>query len=261
MSGPSSCTGGSFEAEIRSHFVGSIAPKTERTLRLHLAECASCRELYERYLVLNELDPKALSAEERIGRGLGMRARPPAMAWPTLAVAGVAAVALLAVGVPALTHRDPANSGDREFSPRGPVQANADFVVYRVRPGEAPERAPLRMRRTDELAFAYTNPDGFAHLLVFGVDATSRVHWYHPEWSDANATPHAVAIAKGADARELPDAVSQTIEGPTLRLYAVFTNELLSVKDIEGSLSSDQPGNPVLELPGVLVRQWLVEVE
>jgi len=261
MSGPSTCTGGSFRAEIQRHFAGTISAKAERALRLHLVDCASCREEYEKHLVLSEIDPVALSAEERIGRGLGVRPRPASVGWPVLAGAAAACALVLAVAVPWTTsHRD-AGGSDVEFSPRGPALAQDDFVVYRIRKGALPERAPRRMRRDDELAFAYTNPSSFAYLLVFGVDSQGGVRWYHPEWSNADATPGAVAIAKGADIHELPEAVVQKLEGPTLRLYAVFTNEPFTVRDVEGSLASDEPGHPRLELPGVLVREWLVEVE
>src|SRR5262249_32572719 len=149
-----------------------------------------------------------------------IRPRPAPAAWPMLAVAAAACVALLAVGIPALRGRGVAEE-DREFQSRGPALASAEFVVYRIRAGAAPERAPRRVHRGDELAFAYTNAAGFSHLLVFGVDAKGDVPWYHPEWSDAAATPQAVPIAKGADIHELPEAVAQTLAGSTLRLYAV----------------------------------------
>jgi hypothetical protein len=261
MSPPSTCTGVSFQAEIQRHFAGTISPKAERALRLHLVDCASCRDEYEKYLVLAEIDPVALSAEERIGRGLGVRPRPAAVGWPVLAGAAAACALVLTVAAPWSTSDRSAVGSDAEFTPRGPALARDDFVVYRIRQGQEPERAPRRMRRDDELAFAYTNPSGFGYLLVFGVDSHGDVRWYHPEWSNADATPRAVAIAKGADVHELPDAVAQKLEGSSLRLYAVFTNEPLTVRDVEGSLASDKPGHPELKLPGVLVREWLVEVE
>jgi hypothetical protein len=209
--------------------------------------------------VLAEIDPAALSAEERIGRGLGVRPRRLVVGWPVLAGAAATCALAFALAVPFTTSdRD---ASDPEFAPRGPVLSVDEFVVYRIRTGAPPERAPHRMRRDDELAFAYTNPSGFGYLLVFGVDSQGDVHWYHPEWSDAAATPGAVAIGKGADLHELTEAVTQKLEGPTLRLYAVFTNEPFTVRDIEGSLTSDEPGHPRLGLPGVLVREWLVEVD
>jgi hypothetical protein len=261
MSRPSTCAGGSFKAEIRSHFAGAISPRAERELRLHLTDCPHCRDAYEKHLVLAAIDPAALSAEERIGRGLGVRPRRVAVGWPLFAGAAACAAAL-AVFVPlSATDRPSGMTDDREFAPRGKARFADEFVVYRIRGGAAPERAPRRMHRGDELAFAYTNPSGFAYLSVFGVDHHGNVRWYHPEWTDAAASQHAVAIAKGPELRELPEAVAHDLEGPTLRLYAVFANEPLGVREIEGSLASDEPGRHELKLSGVLVREWLIEVE
>jgi hypothetical protein len=259
MSGPSTCPDASFRAEIQRHFSGVISPGAERALRQHLADCSTCRDEYEKHLVLASIDPQGLSAEERIGRGLGVRPRPARFAWPVLAGAAATCALVLAVAVPFAT-TDGA-SEDGEFAARGPALAKDELVVYRIRSGAPPERAPRAMRRADELAFAYTNPSGFAYLLVFGVDSRGDVHWYHPAWTEADATPRAVAITKGADLHELRAAVAHGIEGKTLRLYAVFTNEPFSVRDIEGSLASDGADHPRLELPGVLVREWFVEVE
>lgn len=262
MSGPPTCADGSVRAQIRRHFAGSISPRAERTLRLHLSDCPSCRAEYEKYLVLAEIDPAALSTEERIGRGLGLRPRAVAVGFPLLAGAAVTVtVVAVAFGVPFTTAERGGDPHGREFAARGTARANDEFVVYRIRAGSPPERGPRRMRKDDELAFAYTNPSGFSHLLVFGVDSRNDVHWYHPAWSDADATPRAISIAKGGELRELPEAVVQKLEGPTLRVFAVFTNEPLDVREVEGSLASDEPGRASLTLPGVLVREWVVEVE
>jgi MFS family permease len=60
---------------VERHFAGTILPVEERSLRPHLPGCDPCRDYYERHLVLARLDPEALSAQERLARGLGLRAR------------------------------------------------------------------------------------------------------------------------------------------------------------------------------------------
>jgi hypothetical protein len=250
-----------FEGEIRRHFAGTISTRAERAMRVHLADCASCQRYYERHLVLAELDPKVPSAEERIGAGLGVRRRPST--WGVTGLVAAGAVAVLAVGValPLLVRSGLGTEDGSDFAPRGQTAGQGDFVVYRIRAGAPPERAPRRILRSDELAFAYTNSGGYARLLVFGVDGAGGVHWYHPEWTDEATTPIAIPIAKGPDPKELPQAISHELGGGTLRLFAVFTNEPITVKEIEGSLASDERGHPALVLPGVVVREWALEVE
>jgi MFS transporter, DHA1 family, tetracycline resistance protein len=60
-------------ALVERHFAGTISQVEERSMRPHLPACESCRTYYERHLVLSRLDPDALAAEERLGRGLGIR--------------------------------------------------------------------------------------------------------------------------------------------------------------------------------------------
>ncbi|MDB4981166.1 MAG: hypothetical protein JWM82_1918, partial [Myxococcales bacterium] len=59
--------------QIDAHFSGRIASREESTMRVHLADCLPCRRRYaRRRLVEARLDPKALDAYDRIGRGLGL---------------------------------------------------------------------------------------------------------------------------------------------------------------------------------------------
>jgi len=61
------------QAMVDAHFDGTITPEDERAMRLHLDACDRCRGRYRRRLLLAGLDPAALPARERIGRGLGVR--------------------------------------------------------------------------------------------------------------------------------------------------------------------------------------------
>jgi predicted anti-sigma-YlaC factor YlaD len=82
---------------VEQHFDGTIAVHDERVLRRHLPGCSECRQLYQRLLVGARLDPEALSPEERLARGLGLRPAAPPRRWIaiTAAVVALAASALL----------------------------------------------------------------------------------------------------------------------------------------------------------------------
>src|SRR3982750_3262685 len=85
---------------VDAHFECSISPARERTLRSHLPNCASCREYYEKYLLLSQLDPKAKTPEARLATGLGIGANRTSLRAAPMAVALCAAAALALPIVP-----------------------------------------------------------------------------------------------------------------------------------------------------------------
>jgi hypothetical protein len=229
---------------VDAHFAARISPEGERELRLHLVECRACRSYYDRHLLLAELDPSAKRAEERLAVGLGLgapakRARSMALGW----AAAMAAAALALVVLPLRYWRSD------EFVARGlaPATAEPQVLVYQVPAGQRPRAPKSTIRRSDELAFAYANSPGYRRLMIFGVDEHRHIYWYHPAWSDAALDPHGIEIAPGGDVREIPEAISHSIDGRELTVFAIFTNEDLSVRKIEdmvraaGSLAEPLP--------------------
>jgi hypothetical protein len=226
--------GDAHQRTVDAHFSGRISPDDEVRLRSHLPTCARCRRRYQRHLLLARLDPAALPAEQRIARGLGWRRRRrwpsfrafrPLWLAPGLAVAGVVAVLLGNAGR-GLDLPPPAA--------RGSVAAGAapTLWVYRVSAGGAPRLAAETVVATDELAFAYANPAGKRHLLVFGVDEHRHVYWYHPAWT-AGSPPPAPLRAEAAGPHELPDAVRHPLDGQRLDVYALFSDAPVSVETVE----------------------------
>ena len=63
-------------AAIDAHFAGRTSVAAEATMRAHLPACPTCREAYQRHLVVAELDPRAISAQDRLGKALGFRMKP-----------------------------------------------------------------------------------------------------------------------------------------------------------------------------------------
>ena len=216
---------------IDDHFAGRIRLDGEREMRAHLPGCEPCRDYYDRQVLLAEVDPRVAGAQERLALGLGLSERKTLRLFP--AVPALAAVAMAAVALVALWPL--LESGEPEFRPRGegPPTVPAMLLVYQVPAGEKPRLATDTIGANDELAFAYENRDGKQHLLVFGVDDRQRIYWYHPAWTDAATNPQAVAIAAGPERRELPEAVAHRLEGRSLQLYGIFTDQPLGVQDVE----------------------------
>jgi len=224
---------------IQAHFAGRIRPVDERRMRVHLPECASCRNLYERHQLLSQIDPLGIPTKERLGRGLGITAirsqwlrSLSLVAVPSMIVA--ASVLILTFNLPEVA----------VFQSRGGAMQNnkANAIqVYQINHGNEPVRLSGVLHANDELAFAYQNPYGKRYLLVFGVDEHKEIYWYYPAWRFRHESPRAIPISVESGTHELPEAIRHSIRGSTLAIYAVFTDEELSVRSIEGLFDENAP--------------------
>lgn len=240
---------------IDAHFAGSVSPAREKAMRAHLPDCEACRGYYDRHLGLAQLDPRAISAEERIARGLGLRARPQAATSWWVALAFAAAVALVAF-VP-LSGRHAS-----EYTTRGTLgAASPQFFAYRIDPAQRLEVRGSVIRATDDLAFAYTNAPGFRALLVYGVDEHRHVYWYYPAWSNPAEDPHAIPISAGPQVRELPEGIRHDLDGRELTIHAVFLQDDATVRRVERLVSEARvPGDP-LPIAGAHEERLTLTVE
>jgi hypothetical protein len=213
---------------VERHFSGRGSVGDERAMRAHLPGCEECRRLYERLLVGAQLDPRALSAQDRLARGLGFAPSRPrrAWVWPALTVGAVASACLVLVLV----------RGQGGFVERGGrLDDQSELLVYRTPRHGTPDRVRrgAHIRADEELAFAYRNPEGFAHLAVFAVDEHRHVYWYHPAWTDPASDPSSVGVAASASPVELGEAVAHDLDGKHLRVHALFTRTPLTVRQVE----------------------------
>jgi hypothetical protein len=230
---------------IKAHFSGRIASGDETLMRHHLPGCEPCRRHYERYLLLSDLDPSALDARERIGRGLGvLRHSPPIhRLGALLAAAAVAGCLLLALpGLRGL---------GGSFQARGSARNEPPLLeIYHSGGGRPFEMARNEIGAGDELAFAYANARAYAYLAVCGIDEHGHVYWYHPAWTSAADDPESVPIEAGMRLHELPEAISHSLDGTHLRVLAVFTHRPRHVRELERELDRarrmDRPLAPAL---------------
>ncbi|MDZ4697751.1 MAG: hypothetical protein SGI86_21625 [Deltaproteobacteria bacterium] len=235
---------------IDQHFSLRIAADAERRMRDHLPECASCKTYYETHLQLSYLDPAAAQPMERLGSALGLRPFWNALPIRKLATGmslALAAVALL-VFLPNARKADPvamvspSEPGDG-FTARGSSATGTAALAVFEMDGDKPRALEnaASFSTKSELVFGYRNPANRTHLLVFGVDSRNRVHWYFPEWTDAEQNPRAVRIEPSGAVHQLPDAISHVLAPGTLRLYGVFTNKVLDVQTVEAALGPEGP--------------------
>jgi hypothetical protein len=216
---------------IDRHFAGRVAPHGERRMRAHLVDCGDCRGHYERHLRLAAVDPQAaVPRRERLARGLGLAAASSGPVttrrWFAFAATAAAActVALLVIGLP----RTSSDSQPRA----GGVTPGSQLLVYELTAGGV-RQAVSELRAGSALAFAYANITHRRHLLVFAVDETRRVYWFHPAWQKLADNPVAIDIAPDEALHELPQAISHRFTGRHLQIFGVFVDRALSVLEIE----------------------------
>lgn len=218
---------------VDRHFEGKLKPEEEKELRNHLSSCRSCRAHYENLMLRSRIDPKGMDARSRIAIGLGILPRRRSIVMPVLALSAALAAALLLILFLPGTSRQ-----SEGFAVRGHEANQVNLLVYRFQPGKAPTLVADEISQSDELAFAYENRTGKKRLLVFGMDEDKNIYWYHPAWTRESDNPVAVPIQSGGAIHELPEAVTHKIRGSSLRIYAIFTDEPIPVREVEKMVRS-----------------------
>ena len=224
-------------ALVDRHFRGAITPADERRMRAHLPGCTECRAHYQRWLVLERLDPQALGQRARLARGLGLSSR--VRAAPAILTVATLAAALL-LGVRALHH------GDADgFTARGAASSPAssmvapELLVYAAADRGGPSTLLPRdvLARDQSLAFAYTNPANESFVAIFAVDDGGQVYWYYPAWTDPADDPVSIPIVSGAASHDLPDAVRHDLHGRSVMVHALFSRAPLHVREVEARVA------------------------
>jgi len=257
------CARPSYRAAIADHFAGRNSPAAEATLRAHLLGCVHCDALYRRHLVLAQLDPRALPARERLGRGLGFRGDGLVRrrAW-VLALCVPAVAALLLVLLPRYVLQGGAGTprtmgADGEFAARGAGAGVSSFWTYRLGADGTPRLAGQVVGRDDEMAFAYANTAGKPFLMIFGVDEHRHVFWFHPGWPPGTPAPQASSARVGPGPYELPEAIRQPFDGARLHVYAAFSDRRFDATTVEDTIRSAGDG----ELTRALGPRGITAVE
>ncbi len=252
-------THGEIARFIDRHFAATISVEDETRMRTHLPSCAACDARYRRHLLFATLDRRAPSARQRLARGLGLRAPAPSRAWGARAL--LAATALAAVVLIARPQASHAPSVE-DVTARGVSRSPGAFLwIYRlVADGAKPRLAEDRVAHDDELAFAYANPGGKRYLAIFGADEHGHVYWYYPSWPAGARPPAAFQARVGAGPFELTEAVRHPLDGRRLDLYAVFSDEPLSVAALERATAAPAGLDATIRDAGTVIVKRAFEV-
>jgi hypothetical protein len=234
---------------IDAHFRGKVAAAQEQAMREHMINCDDCRAYYKRKLLLAKLDPKGLDSQTRLARGLGVSNR-SVLLRPLALVAVASAVLVFMV----IWHQNTVTTGNDSFIARGDngSEEATRLWIYRVHPGQPAVAADDAIDVTDELAFAYENAENKKYLMVFGIDEHKNVYWYHPEWQASMKDPKAVSVSKKLGIQELPTAVRHQLKGDTLRIVGVFTDQPITVKQVEALIRESEGLQIEIPLKGAI---------
>jgi hypothetical protein len=244
---------------VDDHFRARLTPAAEQALRLHLPTCASCHARYERQLLLERLSGRRITAKARLARALGLRTPrrlPIALPIAGFTFAGAAALALIVLLRPPA---HPAFEARGALHARAAVPTSQELQLFRVdsRGRPAPVAGSVAVR--DELGVSYRNPTGKRRLMVFARDVHNHFYWYHPAWLREAEDPVAIPIASDSELHDLGEVVAHDFDADRIVLYALFTDEPLSVRELE-AMARQQPLER-LSVPGAQLLAMPLRVE
>jgi hypothetical protein len=114
----------------------------------------------------------------------------------------------------------------------------AGVVAHRVTAGGVTERLGAKLPARDGLVFSYTNlgPEPFGYLMIFGLDASGEVRWYHPAYDTLGTNPGSTPIEAGVASASLGALVVHDLAPGPFTLHALFTRQPLHVIELEALL-------------------------
>jgi hypothetical protein len=136
--------------------------------------------------------------------------------------------------------------------PDGELAGAPTLEVFRVPLSGLAVPAQGWMIAGEKLGFSYRNPGGLRRLVVFGLDQRGGIHWFHPARTDPSQDPVAVPAAPGDGSHGLGGAIAYEPTGRSLLVVAVFSNQALSLRQVEQRLRDgtlDPPAVTRVDVP------------
>lgn len=218
-------------------------------LREHIRGCEACKKLYDRLSVLES----SLSAGELVNRTRVERLRslgPPQIAeappakvlrplWPVLApLLATAAALLLFVSIPSEQSKAPQPRGSTAQAGQSSwIKISLEDASQQLRPLE--EKAQLQRGRPLVFRYSTMKHSAAAHLMIVGLDAKGRAHWFHPAYRDVSESPQSISIQRGRQDVPLKEAVFVEPALGLFKICGIFTEEPLQVKTVDQQLEKN----------------------
>jgi hypothetical protein len=230
---------------VDKHFAARISVSEERELRAHLADCASCRSRYERWLLLVELDRTMPSAAHRLGVGLGLVPTRPTLRGAALGLAP-AAIAVALVGVASVLHPSTPDTSRAAGAPYlASISGGIEFAAYRADGSNSTLLQPHdEVVPRQPLGFAFAKAGTSKRMMILAViESTRRAVWYEPSSPPPGTDPAAVPIENGDLVHEVAGGTLPAMHDEDVKLLAVFTNrDDLRASEVEAAVAAAPPG-------------------
>ncbi len=220
---------------IDAHFDGRGGPHSALAAANAIAEVPEAKKYWDRQALLTSLDPNSPSVQDRIAKNLGV----PVRRKNRGILLGSAGAFAMAAGLFAFMWISPLGNDDG-FTPRGPKEdsVSASVFAFNISTEKRALAGKSNIQASDELAFAYVNPQGTKHLFIYGVDDRNNVYWFHPAWTNLNQPPSAISISSSSQVKELEEAIGHEYIGSQVRLYSWFLEEPIDVVEAEKAIAA-----------------------
>lgn len=268
---------------------GQCEPERGAAIGSHVESCDDCAGLRNEISEIagnlapdpGELDDPALAGDImtliRLGQEPRINSSPEgasaARIWIPAALMAVAAIAALAIALPAIfsDQADKTHEPLLGFAARGgdghPESRWASIRLFREA-GGGYEPVEDSIARTDALAVAYENRDdnAFDYLMVFAVDDEGTVFWYYPAHQVEGENPTSVSIRRTDEPVQLPDAVTHELREGPMAIVGIFSHEPLEVDSVEEAVALSRAtagGTGIigeLAFEGTVCQRKMVEV-
>lgn len=231
---------------IRRHFEAGLCQDDWPALRDHIRGCPDCKQSFDAAAKVEALISGGdLLSQPRLDRlaqlgspDVSVRALPNFSRRATRWVAPLLAAAalLLAVG----TWRPKV---EPQMMARGDGQTSrAAWITPYVKDADGNvQRMQEDLHKDQAMLFAYSNLAGSAqrHLVIVGLDAQGRAHWYHPAWLDPKDPPEAVEVKPGEVDVEIPEAVRADHAMGPLTICGLFFEDAPSVPELDHRIEAE----------------------
>ncbi len=259
------------EQTLAAFMEGELSTNAAGELQVHLADCAACRQAFERLReIAGQLrraraddDPHFVSQVlERLPAG---HRRHPGR-W--LVALALPAAAAFAVFLSASLHHHDGEFVARGSARPGPAEPATHLGVEVFVHQQSRERNRVAMRGGERIE----NGDGFSfvvsnrlgrdvYLCLFAIDNAQAVHWFYPSYTDAATEPQAIRVPATPAIMPLSQGVTPEGLAPgRLSVVALFLARPVRVSEVEKVVAGAALSAIAQRLPVLAQQTQIIDV-